>query len=214
MQDFSKKLDSFYDDFQKSKKVFLDEAATDPLRIENDRLRRELKANDEENDSLRRDLYECRSTIKSLEAELKTKNDVLSAIGAYARQNPDAKLKREHSPVADIDCERKRSREDFAGHGPDGYYDFGKGDMNGYDNSTPSSGYGARGPYGRGSHTNPATVDPPWSNSTSYSNGARGPSYPPTYPTSAPGGYELHPQSELSVAGAAQFGKIRSRCKW
>jgi hypothetical protein len=212
MKSMSDKLDDFYDEFAKERKAFLDEAAKDPLRAENDKLRRELKASDDENSFMRQDLDECREKIKSLEAELKSKNDILSVIGGVVRQDPGGDRKRERSPGADIDRDRKRSRDDAAEYSPPSYQGYRNGDSRGYERSTPSSGYVSSEPYRRDSHAPPPMHGAPYLNGTGYSsgtpysNGSSHTSYPPTYPPAPPGGYESHPQAGLSIAGASQRG--------
>ena len=191
---FEAKLEDFYDAFQRSKKAFLDEATNEPLRIENEKLRRMLKASDDENDFLKRDLQSADSRIEELERDLDAKKTLLSTIGAYVTGESAAAPKRERSQEADRERSQKRARDDYSQD--TGY----QGYQNGNYTDRPDSGV----INGSQCSRNSASTVP--SAPTSYANPPPHHAYTPAPAGYASGNNQPSPPG-LNIVGAAQHSK-------
>jgi hypothetical protein len=132
LQAFDTQLTTFYDTFQRSKKIILGDSAVlkqnEALKVENESLQRDVKISDDENFFLKRDLEAADAKIAHLERELDDRTALLTKIGAFARSDLPADRKRDLSPLPDL--ERKRSRRDDPQHGRDytnGYHPGDRG---------------------------------------------------------------------------------------
>jgi len=195
---FEANLNDFYDAFQKGKKIFLDEATSQPLRAENEKLRRELKASDDENEYLKRDLAEAETRIKELQRDLEVKSNLLSAIGAYARGGdavPDRK--RERSPETEL--HGKRSRDESSLRRGTRYSSYHTAETGRYERS--DSGFITNSPHSRDSH---GVAESSTLTANTPHNEEIRPAYSPTHATkhsSRPS--NSYQSSGLSIMGAA-----------
>ena len=224
VEDFDAKLEDFYRAFKKGKKVFLDETTNDPLRNENERLRRELKASEDENYYLKEDLQTSQAKARELQRKLDAKENLLSTISAYATgSSARSDRKREISPVPDADRERERkrsrdqysqqpsrhSREDYTIQ--PSYQDQRNGEARDYERS--DSGFVSDSPHHhRGPPSAPASAfkNPQLGRATS----------PPQHPRHHRSAQDRHPESPnggISIMGAAQHGTDHHsthKCIW